>query len=98
MFVYQIVEWIFGDFIFLGLIKFVIAYLMIRRNATYSVYLYDNVLAPIIAKYESYIDTKLNYLQNAAENEERNLASVGNELKKAATDKVMDALTKDKEA
>ena len=98
VFVYQVIEWFLGDFMFLGIIKFVIAYLMIRRNAMHSVSIFDTLLAPVIAKYESYIDAKLSYLQNAAENEQRNLASVGNELKKAATEKVLDAIIKDKKA
>ena len=80
VFIYVLFDWILGELPFISFIKFGCAYFLIRGNGKGATYIYDNILAPFIGKYESFIDEKLQKLDTDIQEGEKGITNAAHKI------------------
>eukprot|EP00831_Metopus_contortus_P013223 TRINITY_DN1534_c0_g1_i2.p1 TRINITY_DN1534_c0_g1~~TRINITY_DN1534_c0_g1_i2.p1 ORF type:complete len:228 (-),score=61.29 TRINITY_DN1534_c0_g1_i2:26-709(-) len=91
---YNLVEWFASDLPFLGIIKMICSYLLVKQSGAGGVYLFDNLFAPLIGRYENYIDSKLEDLHAAAQSNSEDFVEMKDKVAGAAVGAAMGAATK----
>ncbi len=97
VFLSQVADFLLSGLPFFGLIESVCAYLLVKAEGSGAVYMYDNVVVPLVTKYESYIDSKLTYIESAVEKEKTEIAHMGEKAKEAAVGAAVGAFAQGKE-
>ena len=93
VFVYEIIDWFLSALPLLGLFKFTCVFFMVRGQGATAAYLYDILISPMVAKYESFIDSHLASIENVVSREQEKLAATGAKMAGAAMGAAMAAKT-----
>ncbi len=87
-FVYTFTEWVLKTVPFFGFFKCLFAYLLIRNDGAGAVFVYDNILFHILARYELFIDKQLDTIKSTVEEGKKEIRDV--------KDKAIASIIKDK--
>lgn len=85
---YEIFQGMINEIPFIGILKPLIAYLLVRSQGSFAVGIYNNYITPLYESYESFIDSKLEVTEAPKENkkpaEDSKIKEVGSLINEAA--------------
>eukprot|EP00831_Metopus_contortus_P013222 TRINITY_DN1534_c0_g1_i1.p1 TRINITY_DN1534_c0_g1~~TRINITY_DN1534_c0_g1_i1.p1 ORF type:complete len:228 (-),score=61.41 TRINITY_DN1534_c0_g1_i1:22-705(-) len=92
--IYNLLEWFVSDLPFLGLIKMICSYLLVKQGGAGGEYLFDKLIGPIIGNYETFIDNKLEDLHAVAQSNSDDFAEMKEKVTSAAVGAAVGAAAK----